>query len=108
VFAENLGRVNKKENPLVLKCNTPKLCLLTTVPEVETSLHLFQYDSSLVSVATGNFSSQILVFFGETGCIKNIFLRFARSIKILHHGKMLGISHSPGFSLNQYAQLKYF
>lgn len=35
--------------------------------------------------------------FGERGWFKNIFLRFARNIKILHHGKMLGISHSPSF-----------
>lgn len=45
----------------------------------------------------GNLSSHILVFFGEKGWFKNIFLRFARNIKILHHGKILGISHSPGF-----------
>lgn len=43
------------------------------------------------------FSSHILVFFGEREWFKNIFLRFARSIKILHHGKMLGIFHSPVF-----------
>lgn len=45
-----------------------------------------------------NLSFRIHVFFGEKGWFKNIFLRFARNIKILHHGKMLGISHSPGFS----------
>lgn len=37
------------------------------------------------------------MFFGERRWFMNIFLRFARNIKIFHHGKMLGISHSPGF-----------
>lgn len=87
----------------MLKHHFLNLCLLTTLPKVETSY----INSSKISLLwvlwleMSNYKGKFLishtcVVWGK-GMVKNIFWRFARNIKVLHHGKMLGISHCPGF-----------